>query len=627
MPKTLPKLSWLPDFEGRRQVYRPLNKTKQEIRVLEIFEDFDRSAPLHCALRTISIREKGTHYYNALSYYWGSTSDLDTVTLHASAKNSIGFHIAKADAKTVFQIPITKSLAAALRQFCGSHQAADGPLILWTDAICINQLDPDERAQQVAIMRTIYVSAASVWIWLGDSDSRVEKGLVDTFALARHLECRAFDDENNNIKLDQILVERAVAGVEDPTQSVELHKLVSSVGALAGLPYWYRGWTMQEATANSTVRLQYGLTYCHVVSWGKLLMCLDDLFYPLIHHLRHQEPLAIALAQLHSWTSTQTCYATSESFKDYLLTEMVFGNATFSNAPDHVSLSLTILGRSNHWQTADQRDRVYALMGAMGGFAALDLKPNYKNTVEDLFKKATVQLLTVGQSWSHLQFFHPSASPYLPSWTIDFTRCINMENYASVNLLYNHSKRWKAAGDSKIRVRQGCLCSSDVLYTAGFVFDEIMAISDYRPPRALADTNDRRAVAWLDLWRKHWHYVEDHAEYYGKDIDHVLYRTWSGGMVDGEEFGTQHSETAQDKRNELHLTLWTAINNQYINRRFVITERGYIGLVPDTSQVGDCVAIFASGSMPFVLREVETAQVRGRAYTLIGGCYIDGELT
>jgi hypothetical protein len=61
MPKTLPKLSWLPDFEGRRQVYRPLNRTKQEIRVLELFGHSDRSAPSHCTLSKMSVRQKGVN--------------------------------------------------------------------------------------------------------------------------------------------------------------------------------------------------------------------------------------------------------------------------------------------------------------------------------------------------------------------------------------------------------------------------------------------------------------------------------------------------------------------------------------------------------------------------------------
>jgi hypothetical protein len=36
MPKPLPKLNWLPDFDGRQRLYRPLNKGRQEIRVVEV---------------------------------------------------------------------------------------------------------------------------------------------------------------------------------------------------------------------------------------------------------------------------------------------------------------------------------------------------------------------------------------------------------------------------------------------------------------------------------------------------------------------------------------------------------------------------------------------------------------
>jgi hypothetical protein len=58
MSNSLPKLSWLPDFDGRKRLYRPLNKNKQEIRVVEISPDMNRSAPLSCVLRTIPYKVK-----------------------------------------------------------------------------------------------------------------------------------------------------------------------------------------------------------------------------------------------------------------------------------------------------------------------------------------------------------------------------------------------------------------------------------------------------------------------------------------------------------------------------------------------------------------------------------------
>ena len=623
MQKSLPKLSWLPDFDGRQQLYRPLNKKRREIRVVELLNDEDRSAPLHCALRTISIETEGPHHYNALSYYWGSTQDLDTVTVHGVANTGKSPASNGSTTAETFRVPITKSLAGALRQFRALHQAANEPLVLWTDAICINQLDPDERGQQVAIMRNIYIAATSVWIWLGESDVQAEKGLVDTFTLAQYHRCKAFNNENHNMQPNVASIERAMAGIKEPTQAVELQAIVRSVGALASLPYWYRGWTIQEATASGIVRLQYGNSYCHVESWAELASCLDDLFYPLIFHLRRIEPLKASLAHLHGWTSTQICYATSETLKGYSLVDM--GIRHHPNAPAQVAMSLTIFSRSNHWQTADQRDRLFALMGAMGGFAALDLRPDYKIPTESIFEKATVEILHVGQTWSHLQFFHPSASPFLPSWVIDFTRCINMENYASVNLLYNHSKRWTAAADSKLRIKYGGVGQSGVLHTAGFMFDDIVAVSNHNAPYTSDNGIMRSADTWLDLWREHRGYVYDTGKYHNQDIDCVCYRTWCGGMVDDDSFDLRHFEGAQDDSNIYHTPLWTAINNQARNRRFVITKQGYMGLVPDSSLVGDRIAVFASGSMPFVLRRVETRRVRQNAYIMIGGCYIDGK--
>lgn len=39
----------------------------------------------------------------------------------------------------------------------------------WIDSLCINQEDLDERAQQVALMRSIYTSSRKTTIWLGET--------------------------------------------------------------------------------------------------------------------------------------------------------------------------------------------------------------------------------------------------------------------------------------------------------------------------------------------------------------------------------------------------------------------------------------------------------------------------
>jgi len=60
---------------------------------------------------------------------------------------------------------ITESLATAL----ASLQSESEDVVIWADAVCINQQDPFEKTEQVQLMRDIYKAAMRVIIWLGPS--------------------------------------------------------------------------------------------------------------------------------------------------------------------------------------------------------------------------------------------------------------------------------------------------------------------------------------------------------------------------------------------------------------------------------------------------------------------------
>jgi hypothetical protein len=53
--------------------------------------------------------------------------------------------------------------------------------------------------------------------------------------------------------------------------------------------------------------------------------------------------------------------------------------------------------------------------------------------------------------------------------------------------------------------------------------------------------------------------------------------------------------------------------------RFVVTKNGYIGVVPNMTEVGDVIAILKGGSVPFVLKRSEK---RDGAFRLVGECYV-----
>ena len=89
--------------------------------------------------------------YHALSYCWGAP-------------------VADSSLKTIFVDGLLKKVQPTLYSFLKEMAAHDSRILVWIDAICINQNNVAERNQQVSIMADIYRSAESVYIWLGRGD-------------------------------------------------------------------------------------------------------------------------------------------------------------------------------------------------------------------------------------------------------------------------------------------------------------------------------------------------------------------------------------------------------------------------------------------------------------------------
>jgi hypothetical protein len=163
-------------------VYTPL-QAPHSIRVL------DKQANGSYFLSQITVdpelKSRQRHYYSyhALSYTWGT--QVERVSIKLGDVSHHGFH----------SFNITPSLSNALDDFFTDNT---GITSLWVDAICINQNDLQERDQQVRRMKTIYEHAEKVYIYLGDTPTRVP--FTDTVALDGHRE-----DCANAVKLIKYL--------------------------------------------------------------------------------------------------------------------------------------------------------------------------------------------------------------------------------------------------------------------------------------------------------------------------------------------------------------------------------------------------------------------------------------
>jgi hypothetical protein len=136
--------------------YPPLPSGNDSIRLLRLKPDKDNSADIQCELFDYSLQNAcRIHLYEALSYVWGKPDKKLRIFLH-----SLSFDI-------------TENLHAALSQL-RNHTIER---IIWVDAVCIDQENLKEKAQQIQIMARIYGQASCVIVWLGEAAENSDQAL------------------------------------------------------------------------------------------------------------------------------------------------------------------------------------------------------------------------------------------------------------------------------------------------------------------------------------------------------------------------------------------------------------------------------------------------------------------
>lgn len=141
-----------------------------QIRILRLHAAESSTDTIECSLEVHDTDELSNHY-NALSYTWGNEDAIQKILLRAPQEPTTGTGKARfqafAQKMTKTRFYIRPNLEDALRQFRDTNPNTQQDLLLWIDAICINQIDEEEKSMQVARMAEIYSKAEDVLIWLG----------------------------------------------------------------------------------------------------------------------------------------------------------------------------------------------------------------------------------------------------------------------------------------------------------------------------------------------------------------------------------------------------------------------------------------------------------------------------
>lgn len=334
-------------------IYRPLDFAQFETRFLRIL-DLPR-APSGIRIRSELVYQhlRAPPCYTALSYAWGDATQTRYIEVDG------------------ILVAVTLSLEIALYRL-----RTKGELLLWVDAICINQSDNYEKSQQILRMGQIYARASKVVAWLGPA--------ADDSDLAMEF-LQALPSEENGFAF--LLPEEAVDRQRNETSAT-----LEAVRALYNRPYFKRIWIIQETAKANAVQLWCGTREAPLEAVDRSLPVIKD-------YVQRDLQLLAALGE----------FRLRERQSRIGVPRML------------LALALIASRRS---QSTEPRDKIYALLGlTLDGSEVVPI-PNYVEELETVFTKLTgniiameglgsIMLLSSRQGADRIHLSLPS---WVPSW-------------------------------------------------------------------------------------------------------------------------------------------------------------------------------------------------------------------
>lgn len=211
----------------------PLNFADEQIRLLKIFPGrWDE--PIRANFCIGSLRE-GIPEYVALSYVWGDCSERQPSIIEGQE-----FHI-------------TNNLHVALRRLRDKTQSLHAELVIWVDALFINQSAVEERNQQVRLMGKIYSKCHRVSIWLGELPVLDLEGKYPT-ARAVSLYC---EQTSSQLVAGSHLTDTLPFSYGK--SSFDSEAIYQAFAFLHSNPWFSRRWVLQEAVMAPHVQVLFGM--------------------------------------------------------------------------------------------------------------------------------------------------------------------------------------------------------------------------------------------------------------------------------------------------------------------------------------------------------------------------------
>jgi hypothetical protein len=478
-----------------RHQYLPIQDPRT-IRILALKADSNPCSPRDEAvsiighLEIISIDDNPE--YEAISYVWGNPTLDHSLTVGLDSKA---------------QIPITKSVYELLQALT----PLSGEKKFWIDAVCINQQDSIEKAQQVSLMRSIYGRAHRVLAFIQDDSGENSLSLLLNRLVV-----------SSPTLLD--LLSRDFPGDRD-----DLDRLTKFLRN----PYWRRVWIIQELAMARRITLYYNYS---PLPWSALIRCESDMKW------------IVAASKFWEWSGPTTfrwedvfeltisLVTIPKLIELYLANVRIDGKRVIEDIEEHEKSIVDIVDQFRNSGATQAVDKVYALLGISDDGNLPQIQPDYQKELWKVYA-SVAELALNSRSFElfSLAGYHrqladaggKNTEQLLPSWVPNFN------DSSPLITTRKYHERGYAAGTSRF-LQFEIIPQTRQLQLKGVRFDRIKQCSEPVGSYSLLKVLSQKISAG------HWEDIGEVAAVYCDSLKHVVRmldsipRTYHGGISRNE---------------------------------------------------------------------------------------------
>ncbi|KAI0192103.1 heterokaryon incompatibility protein-domain-containing protein [Xylaria flabelliformis] len=499
--------------------------------------------------------------YDALSYTWGRGPRVEQIYVVPQGQKST----TEQSPAQLLTLDIRFNLANAMRYL----RHADQIRTLWIDAICINQVDTEERDRQIKRMGRIYGKSAAVIIWLGSASRSSSLALAKLNHLGQQVE--------HTVGRWYPCPDATEPALGDPRVPLPFDEEAwDAIQDLLSRAWFERVWVQQEARYARNGTVQCGFD---AIPW--------NFFRRAILTLREKASLPKRLVGLVE-DAREVC--NNRYLNDFFW--------------------LMVMSRKQ--KCAELRDKVYGVLTLCPVELKSQIKPQYEKSLVEVYMEAFLASSAVTRRLdllSHLN--HGTSSWKEPSWVPDWSQ--GVDNFLQMTFLST------AAGMSEASYE---FEAPKTLWVKGLSVGEVRRVE-----RAVQGDSDRI----FEIWRHA--DTLDVEEWSGKRSEELLeafldlilngetrerYPT-NLSYVSLVDFKNKHVDDQAGESVSLGM-LPEIRTSRLRNLSFVITSQGLLGLAPTCTAPGDVVCVFLGCHVPMIVRPSQS----GDGFKIIGPCQLHG---